>query len=87
MGLFDRYEARFHRRLTERYGQDRADREARPQMFFSLAFFVWVIPVFLATFVRSAGSPGTSLLLYAVAIAWLPVVVIAWLRLRRARPN
>jgi hypothetical protein len=87
MGLFDRYEARFHRQLTERYGQDRADREARPQMFFALAVFVWVIPTFLATLVRSAGSPGTSLLLYALAIAWLPVVVIAWLRLRRARPN
>jgi hypothetical protein len=87
MGLFDRYEARFHRRLTVRYGQDRADREARPQMFFSLAVFIWVIPIFLATVVRGAGSPGTSLLLYALAIAWLPVVVIAWFRLRRARPT
>jgi hypothetical protein len=56
-------------------------------MFFALAVFIWVIPISLATFVRSAGSPGTSLLLYALAIAWLPVVVIAWLRLRRARPN
>ncbi len=87
MGLLDRYEARLHRRLTERYGRERADREARPQMFFSVTVFIWTIAVFLAAVVRPAGLPGGRLMLYALALAWLPVVVIAWMRLRRARSN
>jgi hypothetical protein len=46
---------------------------------------VWVVPIALAAFANLAGAPGIALILYALALWWLPVLIVAWRRAQRAR--
>lgn len=68
-----RYESYTIRRVTPRLGPERAAREGPALARFRLAVFVWVIPIVLATLVS---NPANRLAIYAVAICWLPVVLV-----------
>jgi hypothetical protein len=83
--ILDRYEAYLVRRMVPRRGEERARREAPALARANAVIIPWIIVIVLASLARAAGSPGVSLVLYLLALAWLPLVIIAWAKLRRAR--
>jgi hypothetical protein len=80
-----RYEAYLVRRMAPRRGEERARREAPALARANAVIIPWIIVIVLAALARVAGNPGVSLVLYLLALAWLPLVIIAWAKLRRAR--
>jgi hypothetical protein len=83
--ILDRYEAYLVRRMVPRMGEERARREGPALARANVVMLPWTIVIVLAALVRVAGSPDASLVLFLLALAWFPVVIIAWVKLRRAR--
>ncbi len=83
--LVRRYEGYVVRRLTPHVGEERARQEGPSRARFILAVAAWTILVAAAAIVRLAGLPAASFVCDAAVIAWLPVIGLAWIRLRRAQ--